>query len=646
MNKTVGIVMALLVVIIVAAVLFVFNDRRSGVDKVSRFGKYRGYSEADYDGYVRRSDYLTLEDGTRLAYDLLIPTRKGAPAGVPLPALFNYTPYLRTMTIIRDGEVVGGDLFGLGWLEKTFLWLRARLSEDGHLLDPAFRAGWLKTMLEHGYAVIVIERHGTGASFGVLDPSFEAAAREADEILDWIAAQPWSDGNVGMYGDSWQAMVQFAAASTGNPHLKAIFPCSGGLDLYAVSYPGGIYNQAFNTLFSRATSALETLITPVDGDEDGVLLGQALAERLGSTVGEESREALSAFSLRDSTTSKGTRWWEDVMGLYFLLEQVNRSGVPIYGSNGWFDLFTRDMFLWHANLTVPRRLHVRPLDHGKMGDSGADLDYGAEALRWFDYWLKGIDNGIMDEPPIHYYVMGAPGEEAWRFAEQWPLPGQQVTRFYLAGGRTGSVNSVNDGFLRPDPPGASDAYDAYEVDYSTTSGPRSRWAAVLEPADYPDMRANDEKALTYTTPPLETDVEVTGHPVVSLCIVTDAPDVDLFVYLEEVDRRGRSTYVTEGVLRASHRALGEPPFDNLGLPYHRSYESDVSPIPAGEPVELTFDLLPTSRLFRQGHRIRVTVACADADNFDTAAPVPLPEIHLLRNATHASFVELPVIPAR
>jgi len=183
------------------------------------------------------------------------------------------------------------------------------------------------------------------------------------------------------------------------------------------------------------------------------------------------------------------------------------------------------------------------------------------------------------------------------------------------------------------------------VDYSTTSGKYSRWYAVNWPRNYPNMQTNDKKALTYTTPPLESDMEVTGNPVVHLWFETDAPDMDFFVYLEAVDGN-KSTYITEGNLRASHRALSEAPFNNMGLPYHRHYKSDLAPIPAGKPVELVFNLLPTSNLFRAGHCIRITITCADANNFDTPILNPSPKIHLLRDAAHASFVEFPIIPSR
>jgi putative CocE/NonD family hydrolase len=183
-----------------------------------------------------------------------------------------------------------------------------------------------------------------------------------------------------------------------------------------------------------------------------------------------------------------------------------------------------------------------------------------------------------------------------------------------------------------------------KVDYSTSSGADARWSAVVKDGKYPAQRANNEKALTFTTTRLEGDLEFMGHLTVHLWLSAEAPDLDLFVYLEEVDAQGNVEYITEGNLRASHRADGEAPFDNLGLPYHRSYEEDIAPIPAGEPFELVFDLLPTARQFRRGARIRIAVTCADADNFDTPVLHPAPSIHLLRDAVHASFVELPLLP--
>ncbi len=160
------------------------------------------------------------------------------------------------------------------------------------------------------------------------------------------------------------------------------------------------------------------------------------------------------------------------------------------------------------------------------------------------------------------------------------------------------------------------------------------------------MRSNDQKALTYTTSPLEKDLEITGHPVIHLWLSTEAPDLDVFAYLEEVDEQGKSFYLTEGCLRVSHHKQGQAPFNNLGLPYPSHYQKDLAPIPAGKPVDLTFSLLPVSYRFQKGNRIRLSIVCADADNFDSPVIHPAPGLQLLRGGNHPSYVQLPVAQAR
>ena len=120
--------------------IFFFHKEQAGPVKVSEFGRYQGYSEAGYDGNKRISDYLTLPDGRKLAYDLILPTEKGVPASKPLPVLFKYTPYLRTFTIFdKTGKNIIADLYNLGWKEKTYLRIRYWFSERGNLMDPLFQ---------------------------------------------------------------------------------------------------------------------------------------------------------------------------------------------------------------------------------------------------------------------------------------------------------------------------------------------------------------------------------------------------------------------------------------------------------------------------------------------------------------------------
>jgi uncharacterized protein len=637
------IVPALAALLLLSGFMYI-NQRKVGKPMISTFGKYQGYAQPVYDGTQRTSEYLTLSDGTRLAYDLIIPTQKGIPAGKPLPVLFKYTPYGRTWTIFdKNGKFLVGDFVDL----PTRIMARigyVLLGDKGRIMDPLRRDRWLSSVVKYGYIVVSVDRPGTGASFSSPTPgSMETAAKFENEIMDWIAAQPWSDGNIGMYGDSQQAMVQFAAASAGNPHLKAILPAASDIDIYqAVEYPGGVYNKAFAALVLSTVPLLDQLATPVDSDPDGILLAQARDSRNSTFTTQNVIAAATDYPYHDSVGPNGMLPWK-TMDLYPFIDRINQTHTAVYMTVGWYDIFTADMFYWYNNLSVPKHLTVRPTDHSQVSANLSDLDYGVEARRWLDYWLKGIDNGVMDEAPVHYYLQDGPKKGTWQASQQWPLDAQKMTSFYFGQGKSGSAASVNDGTLVNSAPAAAGTADAYTVDYTTTTGTKTRWGAVEEAHIYPDLRTNDAKALTYTTPALENDVEITGHPVVHLWLSTAAPDLDAFVYLEAVDSSGKSTYITEGDLRASHRKLGQAPFNNLGLPYQSHNQSDIEPVPGGEPFEMVFSLLPSSYQFHAGSRIRITVAFADSGNFDTPVLDPAPSLQLLRDSIHPSYIELPFV---
>ena len=640
-KKVWKIVIPIVAVVLLLIVLIAIGQRKTSKTMISEFGKYQGYSEAIYDGAHRTSDYLSLSDGTRLAYDLIIPTQKGVPAKKPLPVLFKYTPYGRTWTVFdKNDKFTMGDIPNLDPSLKVMARLRRlAMGDRGRIMDPLARDKWLGSVVPHGYIIVSVDRPGTGASFnGRTAGSLETAAEYENEIINWIADQPWSDGNIAMYGDSMQAMVQLLAASTGNPHLKAILPAASYMDMYqAVLYPGGVMDEAFVRMYEETTPMLSRLATPVDSDPEGILLAQALAERSPVSLMDMALQC----PFIDSTTSDEISPW-GLLDPYPVIDKINKSHTAVYMTVGWYDVFTADMFYWYNSLNVPKRLTVRPTDHSQVSADQSDLSYSNEALRWLDYWLKGIDNGIMTEPPIHYFLQNGPKNGTWQTADRWPLKNQKSTPYYFGPGRSGSSASVNDGFLVTTAP-VDPAADNYTVDYSATTGMKSRWSAVDAAHAYPDLSTHDAKALTYTTQPLEGDVVITGHPIVHLWFTTAAQDLDTFVYLEAVDSHGKSTYITEGELRATHRKLGQAPFNVLGLPYNTHLQADLLPVVAGEPFELTFALLPTSYQFSSGSRIRITVAFADADNFDTPILTPAPTLQVLRDGNHPSYVELPVI---
>ncbi len=217
--------------------------------------------------------------------------------------------------------------------------------------------------------------------------------------------------------------------------------------------------------------------------------------------------------------------------------------------------------------------------------------------------------------------------------------------YYFGPADGGEKRSVNDGALSPHSPTVGSASDAYQVDYTPTTGNSPLWSSPAMPHKYPNMKFHDTKGLTYTTPPFERAINLAGHPIVHIWLSADAPDLDVFVYLEQVDDKGNSTYITEGQLRASHRLVSEAPFDDFGLPWRNHFQSELQPIPAGVPTELVFDLRPTAWQFPQGSRMRISVTFADAGNFDTPVVTPAPAVQILRGAGHASFVEMPIVTA-
>jgi predicted acyl esterase len=577
--------------------------------RVSEFGRYEGYSEAVYNGWVNTSRYLEMRDGVRLAVDITFPALNGEIADGRFPVVWTHSRYHRNP----------------GALARFFAPEGAEVPEIHSMVDAQED---LQLLVKHGYVVAAVQVRGGGASFGTYQGLFsEAETDDAREMIEWFATQPWSDGNVGMYGGSYLGITQYMAASEGHPALKAIFPNVAGMDMYDQLYPGGVYRSDMIDHWGGLTRNLdvEWPAPPVQGDEDGTpLLRAAIAEHENNwDVGKE--------------YGSGTFRDHDVPTLTWLE----------HGPTGVLEVL--DALLYWANYEGPQKVGIGAWSHGAMPDS-ALMAHRAhlttiEQLRWFDYWLKGIDNGIMDESPVHYAVMNDPGDWTWESSDTWPIPGTEETRFYLGEGPSGSVESVNDGVLTIEPPAGDAPFDTYQVDLTTTTGTTTRWDNAVGGAPlmiYEDLAPNDRKSLTYTTPPLEEDLTVTGHPLVSLWMTSSTNDGEIIVLLEEVDESGVARYVTEGVLRASHRRLAEAPWgDNMGLPFQRSFREDREPLPAGEPAEVIMDLLPTATVFNAGKRIRVTIMGADADNLEL--PEGAPTYHVYRGGAHPSSIVLPVV---
>jgi len=630
-----SIVMVLMLMIICSSLAMANNE------KVSSFGKYSGYSEQISNGWNRYSVYVPMNDETKIAVDYYLPTVDGKEISEPLPVILHYTRYIRA-TI-----------------------------EDGTVITPLHYDPILSTMIQYGYIIAVADARGTGASYGVHNGPFSAEeTADSYEIIEWLATQDWCDGHIGMHGRSYPGMTQYNAATQSPPHLDAIFPEMAGPILYDFIYRGGTYKDDFIDAWGWGTFLLDmglvADIAPVDEDQEGTMLAEAIAQHANNMWAFQIG-AIAKYRDWSTTLSNGYWSWDLVSSIYGV-EDIDESGIAVYHLTGWYDIYTTQQPMMYANLSsIPQKMTIGPWVH--RGGYGGEVHLN-EFHRWYDYWLKGINNKIMCERPVHYYVMTEnntlPKSEVsvvkdigfdykdpygWQSSSWWPLYATKKIKIYFAAGLSGTVNSVNDGTLVRKKPEAAIGEDEYIVDYTSTTGAiLTRWkngygAQRPDGTTYFDERtAEDEKALTYTSRVLKKDKVVKGYPVVHLWVTSTDLDGDFFVYLEEVDNQGRSHYVSEGTLRASYRALNTAPFYNFGLPYHRCHEEDLMDLPA-EPVELVFDIMGTSNVFDAGHSIRITVACADADNY-ALYPDPdgedAPKITVYRNKDYPSYIELPI----
>jgi putative CocE/NonD family hydrolase len=558
---------------------------------VSRPGAYSGYSEAAYDGYVRSSFYVPMRDGVRLAVDLFRPTRGGVVAGERLPVVWMHTPYNRRDT--REGPTA----------ERY--------------------PGFALKLVKYGYVVAVVDFRGLYASYG-RNRAYNRgewtppATTDAYDITEWLARQPWSSGKIGMWGCSATGGSQMQAATTRPPSLKAIMPLSAEFDVYTfeglggVTAPGPVTTAGGTT--PNANAARDAVAAPVDGPDGRALLAEAVAQH------KDNVESPGALPFRDSwSEAMGAKWWISSSASTYL-KALQEADFGVYAGENWDEAGTKPGGFYTLN-NLPKgraKLVVGPETHCGWAKAEEETGFSivTEEHRFFDYWLKGVRNGVMSEPAVTYYTYNAPKDSEWRPASGWPLPNQRLTDFYLSSGGLAPGT--------PPPPGAGS---------TPMSPPAPATVIFISP---------QSGGLSFQTAPLTADQEITGDPVMHLWISTKARDADAMARIEDVAPDGSvRSYQMLGRLRASGRALAKAPYNAMGLPWHSFLEADARPLEADVPTELDFGLLPMSYIFRAGHRIRLTLTFTDP----ARSPAGAPEVRVLWGGARASRLTLPLIPA-
>jgi putative CocE/NonD family hydrolase len=517
--------------------------------------------------------FIPMRDGARLAARVWMPVDAETR---PVPAVLEYIPYRkRDLTRGRDAQ------------------------------NHPYLAG-------HGYVAVRVDMRGSGDSDGVLVDEYRPQEHEdAEDVIAWLAEQPWCDGNVGMMGISWGGFNSLQVAARRPPALKAIISASATEDLYVdnMHYMGGCL-LADN--LSEATVMFAFNSLPPD------------PEIVGDRWREMWRERLAGSGLWLETWLEHQRrddYWRPAS----VCEDYGAVQCPVLAVGGWADGYTNAIFRLMEHLEVPRKGLIGPWGHKypHLGVPGPAIGFLQEVVRWWDHWLKGHDNGVMDEPMLRVWMQDSlppsasyedrPGR--WVAEPSWPSPTVSRRRYALTRNRL--VPEREDPDDRPVLPIQS------PLSVGMFAG---KWASYSATPDLPyDQREEDGGALVFETSPLEDGLEIFGLPCVTFEVESDKPVAMLAVRLSDVAPNGEATRVTYGLLNLTHRDGSEAP----------------EPLEPGRRYTVEVPLNGVAQAFPAGHRLRLSVSTS-------YWPLvwPSPERATVTVHTSGSRLSLPVRPPR
>lgn len=483
--------------------------------------------------------WIPMPDGTRLAARLWLPD---VARDRPVPCILEYIPYRR-----RD---------------------RTRLRDEA--AHPLFA--------EAGYAAIRVDQRGAGDSEGVmLDEYADIETEDGVNVIAWIAEQAWCDGNVGMFGKSWGAYNSFQVAAKRPPALKAIAPVMGTDDrwLEDIHFYGGVL--ASDNFWWGAIMQLYNAMPP-----DPVIVGERWREMW--------RERLDAMSFwpamwlehqtHDAMWRRGS-----------ISENYDDIEIPVYFFGGWADLFRDTPFRIAENLKGPVKVLMGPWAHlyPHEGVPGPRMDFTTELIRFWDHCLKGKDTGLMDEPPLRFYLQDSAAPSGshqtrtgtWVEETAWPSPNVSTRSLWL-----------NDGLLGDGPVGGEDLSICSPQIFGQSGGDMCSFAI---PGDMPnDCRIDAGGALSFTAEAVSEPMDILGQPSLSLTISADRPQAFVAALLVDRAPDGRQTLISRG-------------YANL---MHRNSDTAPEPVVPGEPMEIRVPLHGIGYRIAAGHRLVVQIASA------------------------------------
>ena len=510
-------------------------------------------SERKYGMIVERDVPIPMGDGTILDCDIFRPDGKG-----PFPAILGVHAFDKPSQSAAS-------------MPKAF-----------NVVNGSIEAGDSKFFAHRGYAHIIANVRGTGKSGGEFLNYGAREDEDTSEIIDWASSQPWCNGNVGMFGVSYFAITQLKVAALNPKNLKAIFAPFGYTDLYRDKcYHGGILSHGFLAGWANRTFSKTVQHRPDVKWSSWTqkALGDAkFKQTLESALKDPEIRAVPSLmeALKNPVKDANPVILDIVLnpldGEYYHERNVRHEDikVPTYLGGCWgiYGLHLPGAFRAWEKIPAPKKMVIGPpvyLDRPLY-------QYQYESLRWFDYWLKGIDTRIMEEPSVRLFVMGT-GE--WKASEGWPLAETKWTPFYLH----------RDGLLS-------------EHEFWPNEGCSS----------FEDNLFNQRGGLTFLSPPLVENTEVIGPIALNLYASTTADEVLWFISLFDVGPAGEEKLLTRGWLRGSQRQI-DPQKSKPWEPFHPHTKRE--PLNPNEIYEFKIKIIPTGNLFRAGHRIGIRIRCVD-----------------------------------
>ena len=545
----------------------------------------------------------------------------------------------------RDGVTLGADVYRPK-ADGKFPVLLERTPYDKHRMTYAGVGFGVKAAAQ-GYVYIIQDCRGRFTSEGDWYP-FKYESQDGYDTVEWAAALPYANGKVGLVGMSYVGVTQMLTAIAAPPHLAGILPVITGSNYHENwTYQGGALAQSFDqgwtTYFAVDTLNRRALKDTSRAHGDVVLpLGDYPVLVPGTSSG------LADYYLDWLAHPRYDDYWKQ----WSIEEQFSKIKVPGFHVAAWYDLFQDGSLKNYLGIKAQggseaarnnQRLLVIVGGHAGLKPKIGDIEFGKDSvpdltaltLRWYDYLLKDVENGLSREKPVKIFVMG---KNTWREEDRWPLTRAQPTRYYLHS--VGKANTLSGDGALSTTPAASEVPDKYVYDPADPVPTRGGPVPLHESAGPVDQRPTEsrEDVLVYTTPAFQQDTEVTGPVSLELYVSSSAVDTDFTGKLIDVWPNGNAENLLDGILRARYR---------------NSMEKAELMNP-GEVYKLTIDLWSTSNVFLAGHKLRVEVSSSNFPRFDrnlNTGEDPESSTRMVKatnliyhDRDHASAVVLPIVP--